>query len=280
MKKQTANTRSLFKLSLYLLTAAAFVVTFFPAMIELVEKWSKSEDYTHAFFTVPIIAYIFWIERPNLQKTSGNTALSLPLVAGSLIFYLLALQMQIPTAIFLALALTIVSIIIYIYGVRSLRHMTIPLVLLLFILPIPNQILSTVTASLQMNVSKASEVIIQLFNIPLFREGNVLHIPEKTFQVVEACSGIRSLISLTTLSLIFSYFAQNRLWATAALFLFSVPVAIFINIIRIVSLVVLYHFYHIDLSVGTAHTLTGLILFLGGLILINLFQKMLSSWQK
>lgn len=261
------------------LAVALFVVGYYPAFLDLIRKWSASEDYAHAFFTVPIIFYMIWLKRHVLTNGKGNVAFGLPLVICSILLYLLALQLQIPTAMFIATVLTMVSILVYFAGFRVLREMAIPIVLLFMIIPIPNQLLSMVTATLQLKVSQVSETVVQLCSIPLFREGNVLHIPDKTFQVVEACSGIRSLISLTTLSLIFGYFTLNRWQSIGLLLLLSVPVAIFINIVRVISLVLVYYFFKIDLSVGTAHTVAGMVLFLLGLVLLALFQRILESWE-
>ena len=96
---------------------------------------------------------------------------------------------------------------------------------------------------------------------------------------MEACSGIRSLISLSTLSLILGYFTLFRWRSIVLLLLFSVPVAIFINIVRVVSLVLVYEWFAIDLSEGMAHTVSGLVLFLLGLVLLVFFQRILESWE-
>ncbi|MDD2465152.1 MAG: exosortase/archaeosortase family protein [Desulfobulbus sp.] len=264
---------------LSILVGALFVAGYYPAFVGLARKWSASEDYTHAFFIVPIILYMIWLKRDVLTKGDGNVALGLPLVICSILLYLLALQLQIPTIMFIATVLTMVSTLVYFAGFRILKEMAIPIVLLFMIIPIPNQLLSMVTATLQLKVSQVSETVVQLFSIPLFREGNVLHIPDKTFQVVEACSGIRSLISLTTLSLIFGYFTLNKWQSVGLLLLFSIPVAIFINIARVISLVIVYYFLKIDLSMGTAHTVAGIVLFLLGLFFVFLFQRILESWE-
>lgn len=261
------------------LMTGLFVVGYYPAFTSIVRKWSTSEDYTHAFFTVPIILYMIWLKRDVLIQGKGNVAIGLPLVICSILLYLFALQLQIPTIMFIATVLTMVSALVYFAGFRVLKDMAIPIVLLFMVIPIPNQLLSMVTATLQLKVSQVSETVVQLFSIPLFREGNVLHIPDKTFQVVEACSGIRSLISLTTLSLIFGYFSLNRWQSVGLLLLFSIPVAIFINIVRVISLVIVYYFFKIDLSVGAAHTVAGMVLFGLGLVFLFLFQRILESWE-
>ena len=266
-------------LLLLCLATVLFAVAYYPAFASLVRKWAASEDYTHAFFTVPIILYMFWLQRGTLAAGRGNTLLGLPLMVGAALLYLLSLQLQIPTVTFLATMLTIVGTIIYLSGVRVLRDLAIPVLLLFLLIPIPNQLLSMVTATLQLKVSQASEWVAHLFAIPLFREGNVLHLSDKTFQVVEACSGIRSLISLSTLSLILGYFTLFRWRSIVLLLLFSVPVAIFINIVRVVSLVLVYKWFAIDLSEGMAHTVSGLVLFLLGLGLLVFFQRILESWE-
>jgi len=264
---------------LFLSTAVLFIITFYPSMTILTSKWSASEDYSHAFFTVPILLYMFWLDRGKIANGLGNGLVGMSLVLSSLLLYLFSLQLQIPTAIFLATMMTIVGIIIYLSGVRVLKDLAIPVLLLFLLIPIPNQLLSMVTATLQLMVSQVSEMVAKLFAIPMFREGNVLHLSGKTFMVEEACSGIRSLISLSTLSLIVGYFTLIRWQSIALLFLLSVPVAIFINIIRVVSLVLIYEWFAIDLSEGTPHTVSSLVLFVVGLGLLLIFQRILESWE-
>ena len=276
MERTGLNRKSIL---LFSLAALLFAAAYYPAFNTLARKWAVSEDYTHAFFTVPIILYMLWMQRGALASGPGNTLLGLPLVVGAALLYLLSLQLQIPTVTFLATMLTIVGTIIYLSGIRVLRDLAIPVLLLFLLIPIPNQLLSMVTATLQLKVSQASEWVAHLFAIPLFREGNVLHLSDKTFQVVEACSGIRSLISLSTLSLILGYFTLFRWRSIVILLLFSVPVAIFINIVRVVSLVLVYEWFAIDLSEGMAHTVSGLVLFLLGLGLLVFFQRILESWE-
>ncbi len=266
-------------LSLAVIAGILFVAAYYPILKILAIKWAASEDYTHAFFTVPIILYMAWTKKESFITGVGWGKTGLAVLLASAIFYILSLQLQIPTFIALALFLTVCGIILYLSGPRVILAMTIPLLLLLLLIPIPEQLLSMVTASLQLRVSEASELILRLFGVPLFREGNVLTIPEKTFQVVEACSGIRSLISLVTLSLILGYFSLKAVWSNALLVLCSLPVAILINIMRVVALVVAYHFFQLDLSLGTAHTVLGLALFGIALVVLFTLQRMLEQWE-
>lgn len=273
---------TIYPFKLYILPALVvvlFSLAYFPAFELLAQKWLASDDYTHAFFIVPAIGYMIWLKRPQLSKNAQGSNLGIIFVVVSIVLYYFSLQLQVPTFIFIATVASIVSGIMYIYGFKTLRVLIIPLVLLIMIIPIPNQILSTITASLQLRISEISEIILRSFSIPMLREGNLLHIQNKSFQVVEACSGIRSLISLTTMSILISYFTLSRLRSAALLFLFSIPVAIIINILRVVTLVLAYYYFQLDLSEGMLHTLTGLFLFILGLGLIYIFQKILELWE-
>ena len=261
------------------LLLAVFTGAYYPALALFAAKWSASEDYTHAFFIAPVIAYMIWSKRRSLTENPGSTIIGFALVVLSILFYLISLRLQVPTLVFLATTATIISALIYIAGFRILKELAIPILLIFMIIPIPNQLMSMVTASLQLKISEISEVLIRQFSIPMFREGNVLHIEKMAFQVVDACSGVRSLISMTTLSVLVSYFTLTRLWSASLLFLFSIPVAILINIIRVLTLVLAFHYFHLDLSAGTAHTITGLVLFIFGLALLFAMQRVLELWE-
>ncbi len=257
-----------------------FVAAYFPVFKILVGKWAGSEEYTHAFITVPIIIYMVWCKREYLLNSKyGNTLAGMPLLIISIILYLVTLQLQIPTVSSLTMVMTLLSVLVYLTGFRSIKELATPIILLIIIIPIPNQLYSMVTLPLQLKVSQISEMIIQLFNIPVMREGNIIHIPQKTFQIVEACSGLRSMITLITLSLIMGYFMLTNLFCKGLLLVTSVPVAFFINVIRVVTLVLAFHYFQLDLTVGTAHTVLGLAVFGIALIILLLIQRILENWE-
>ncbi len=214
-----------------------------------------------------------------MTEGKGQPFLGLLFIVISVFLYLVSVQLQIPTIMYIVTAFTIISGLIYFAGFRVLKEMAIPIVLIFLLIPIPNQLLSMVTASLQLKISYASEMVMQFFSVPVFREGNVLHIPDRTFQVVEACSGIRSLITIMTLSLILGYFTLKKSRSTLLLFIFSIPVAILLNIVRVVFLVLAYYYFQVDLTSGLTHTIFGLVLFLTGLALLYLFQRILEFWE-
>ncbi|OGR15912.1 MAG: hypothetical protein A2X81_13860 [Desulfobacterales bacterium GWB2_56_26] len=262
------------------LVLVLFVVGYYPSLALITQKWLASDDYTHAFFIVPAIGYMIWLKRGCLAEHNGGSPVALFFVVAAVLFYLFSLRIEVPTFIFLATAVSLVAVLCYLGGFGVLKELAVPILLFFMIIPIPGQILSMLTASLQLRISEISEILIRLFGVPMFREGNVLHVEKISFQVIEACSGIRSLLSMTTLSILIGYFTLTRISSTVLLLLFSIPVAIAINIVRVVVLVLAFYFLQVDLSVGVSHTLTGLILFLLGLVLLFAFQRLLESWER
>ncbi len=265
--------------TLLITLAGTAIAVFYPSIIMLIGKWQSSEDYAHAFFVIPIIGYMFWMKKDLLQKGKGGSTTGLILLIGSILSYLLALKIQIPTLIFLTMISVLVSGLVYLSGFRILWDLVIPILILFMVIPVPIQILSMLTASLQLWISEVSSDMIRLLSVPLYQEGNVLNIPGRSFQVVDACSGIRSLISMTTLSLIISYFSLSTRTGFLLLFILSIPVAIIINLLRVVSMVLVYYFFNIDLTTGTPHTIVGLFLFALGLIMLFAFQRILELWE-
>lgn len=256
-----------------------FVFCFYPALSILMKKWWGSEDYTHAIFVVPIIAYIVWQKRDHFFDRSASNWVGGGLVLLSLLYYLLSLKIQVPTLIFLSFVFFFISVVVFIGGVGAVKDFLLPAFLMLMIIPIPNQILSTITASMQLYISELSEHIIRLFSVPMLREGNVLQLPTRSFQVIDACSGIRSLISMTTLSVIIGYFTLSRNVSKVALFFISIPVAMVMNLVRVVAIVLLYYFFRLDLTAGMLHSATGLVLFVAGLAMLFTFQRFLEQWE-
>ena len=175
--------------------------------------------------------------------------------------------------------LTIVGALIFLFGIQALRVYFTPLLLLLMLIPFPDQLYIQLTFPLQLKVSQMSAAIVDWVGIPVFRAGNVLTIPEKSFEVIEACSGLRSVITLLTLSVIMGFFVLRQVPSKVILIAISVPVAIVVNLIRVVSIILLFHFFGLDLYQGTLHTLTGLVIFGLALAVLFLAGRILEFWE-
>lgn len=263
-----------------LMALALFTVAYLPVWRILFEKWSASEEYNHAFLTLPIIIYMVWGKRHILLDSRPTyTTPGLLLFLFATLLYLFALLTQVHTLIALAMYLAILGITIYLLGIQALHVLAVPLILFAMLIPVPDQLYTQLTFPLQLMMSQASEVIVRLAGVTIFREGNVMHIPGKSFEMVEACSGLRSVITLMTLSVIMGYFMLRRTAGKLILFAWSIPAAILVNLVRVVTMILLYHFFNLDLTEGTLHTITGLAVFLVALLILFIVQQGLEAWE-
>jgi exosortase len=167
---------------------------------------------------------------------------------------------------------SLAGIVLFLGGTRMMKALAFPLFLLLFMIPIPSMIYARITLPLQLFASAVAENILALLGIPVLRDGNVLELASQRLSVVEACSGIRSLLSLSFLSLVYGYFFDRKAWMRWVLLAATIPIAIAANATR-VTLTGLISEYRTDLAEGFFHTVEGLVLFGVSLALLVTFHQ-------
>ena len=167
---------------------------------------------------------------------------------------------------------TLIGVVWMLCGAPILRKLAFPLFLCFFMVPIPAVIYNSITFPLQLLASRLAEHALAFFSVPVLREGNVLILPTQELSVVEACSGIRSLLSLTFLSLVYGYFFEKRAWIRIILFLSTVPIAIVANGSR-VTLAGAMSQIKPELAEGVFHTASGWVIFMVALIILVLLHR-------
>lgn len=261
--------------------AALYIYAFFPVWRSLINTWSNSEDYSHAFFILPISVYLIWAKKEELaEMTFNRSVIGCLIVLFSCFLYLFALAAGVTTIASFSAILCLVGAFLAITGIRVSVKLMFPLLYLFLMIPIPSQLYFAATTPLQLIVSKVTVSLAFLMDIPIYREGNVLHLPERTLQVVAACSGMRSLISLATLSLLFGYLTLKSNTLRTILVGLSLPVAIFINIIRVSIMVLGFYYFDYDLTEGNPHTYLGMAVFALAIALMLLSQKILTRIER
>ena len=171
-----------------------------------------------------------------------------------------------------AFLLTLVGIVWLLGGTLILKKMAFPLVLLFFMIPIPVILYNRITFPLQILASKLAAGALSILGVPVMREGNILELPSQRLSVVEACSGIRSLLSLTFLSLVYGYFFEKRKWIRWALFLATIPIAIVANGSRVTFTGILSQVKP-EYAEGFFHESTGWVIFMVALFILVLFHQ-------
>jgi exosortase len=178
-----------------------------------------------------------------------------------------------------SLILVLLGMVVFLLGKAMTRKLLLPIAYLLFMVPLPAIIWNKIAFPMQLFSSAVTEVVVRLIGIPIFREGNVLHLAQTTLEVVDACSGLRSLTTMFALSAALAWFSDSTAWKKWVLFLAAAPIAIFANIVRLTGTAGLASVYGEKVAQGFLHEFSGLFTFVVGLMLLILINKFLQGKQ-
>jgi len=252
-----------------LLLAASFVLLYRDVFFWLIDDWELDGDYSHGMAIIPIALYLVWERRQKiaaLQMQPSNWGLVI--IAGSL---LLLAAGTLGAETFVArvsiIGLT-AGVIVFLLGWEHLRQVSFPVAFLFLMIPIPAILANRVTIPLQFVASRFGEGVLSAAGVPVLREGNLIILPDVTLHVAEACSGIRSLMSLFTAGVLYGYFWESRRWVRIVLCAATVPIAIVANGLRVAGTGLTAHFYGTRAAEGFFHTFSGWLVFLAAALLL------------
>jgi exosortase len=254
---------------------ALLILCYAPILYRMGLQWAD-ENMGHGFFVPLVAGFVIWQRREKLAAIplrSNPWGLALVLWA-ALQAIIATLGAELFTAR-MAFLIALVGIILYIGGTAWVRALAFPLLLLLFMIPIPAIIYAQLTLKLQMLASELGEIMIGWMGIPVLRAGNTLQLPSQTLDIAEACSGIRSLLSLGFLSLVYAYFMDRRVWMRWALLIATIPIAIGANGVR-VALTGLLSEVNPQLATGLYHETEGYIVFIVALVALIVTHRAIS----
>jgi exosortase len=254
------------------------VLAYLPILIRMAQQWSNDEDMGHGFFVPAVAGYIAWRRKNELADLTPMPSLwGLFLMAWAVVqmsLGILGAELFLQRSAFVA---SVWGAVLFLGGWPFVRGLALPLLMLPLMVPIPAVIYNQITFPLQLFASAVAENVLSLLGIPVLRDGNVLELANQKLSVVEACSGIRSLLSLTFLSLVYGYFSDDRLWVRWALFLTSIPIAVAANAFRVSATGIISE-YNPELAQGFFHTLEGGVSFGFAFALMLLFHVTLKKW--
>ena len=242
-------------------------------MVSLGRQWGSDDNYSHGFFVIPLAAFFAWERRDALRRAERRpSAVGLFVIAGSL---LLLVAGRLGAELFLtrvSLVGVLAGITLYIWGREHLRLLAFPLAFLLLMVPLPAIIFNKLAFPLQLIASRVGETAIAAAGIPVLREGNVLQLPTRDLEVAEACSGIRSLVSLIMLSIVLGYFTERRTGARVLIALAAIPIAIAANAARVAGTGIASELISPAAAEGFFHTFSGWLVFVvafAGLLIVQ-----------
>lgn len=249
---------------------AGLVLMLYASVIkDLVLQWWTDPDYGHGFFVPLFSSYILWRERERWTKTEIKPSnVGFVVMLGAIGLLLLgSLGAEFFTSRFSLLVL-LAGMILFLAGWKMLHAVSFPLGYLIWMIPIPVIIYNQITFPLQLIASRLAASSLELAHVPVLRDGNILVMSNYSLEVVEACSGIRSLMTLMALAVAYGYLVSPRRWVRYALAAFMVPIAIVTNAIRIMGAGILAHRFGPAAAEGFLHEFSGWAIFLVALALM------------
>jgi exosortase len=249
---------------------------YYAIVAALVGDWWNDPNFSHGFFVPLFSGFIIWQRRHKLASMSLRPHwFGLPVILGSLLMLVVGL---LGAELFLSRASLIflfAGLLIYFCGWNWFRELLFPWAVLFLMIPIPTILFNEIALPLQFFASKLATALLGSLGVPVMREGNVITLPAMQLEVVEACSGIRSLVSLVTLAVIYGYFAESKILWRWALIVAAVPVAVFANGVRIMGTGLLGQYWDPDKAQGFFHEFSGWVIFVLAMLMLFLLHRAL-----
>ncbi len=252
-----------------LILALVFGFLYYKAIAALIFDWSNDPNFSHGFLIPFVALYMVWYKKNELAlipHESSKTGIFI-IVLGMLVHIAGNLGAELFLMRF-SMIITLSGIIVYYYGFNMFRQVLIPVAYLIIMIPIPAILWNKIAFPLQLFAANISSQSIQLLGIPVFREGNILHLANTSLEVVDACSGLRSLTSLIALTGIFAFLAPIDTFKKWILFFSAIPIAVVVNVIRLTITGAMAAWIGPETAHGFLHDISGLIIFGAALILV------------
>jgi len=236
----------------------------------------NSDDMAHGLFAPLICGYILWQDRDVVFRLGGKGNFwAIPLLVVAALLGIVTALGGSTTLNRVALILSLFGVFLLIGGWQAAKKAAFPVGLLFFTFPIPAVLYGEITQPLQIIASVLSERSLEALGYTVFREGNVIQLPGHTLSVAEACSGLRSLITLAFFTIVYAYFFETKLWRHIVLAIFTIPAAMLLNVARVTITGVLVQISPVYTH-GTYHDVLGWTCFIVAFGLVLAFHRGLS----
>jgi len=273
MEIRTAPTTD--KRFIYLI-AAILLAVYLPALVDLVSDWATDSNYSHGFLVPIISAYLIWRKRKELAAIEiSPSKAGLAIIIAGLILFILGNGASEYFTVRISLVVTIFGLALYFFGGPMIKRTWFELLFLVFMIPIPYVIYFSATFPMQLLASKVTVAVLNLIGMPVVRQGNIIHLPEHSLEVAEACSGMRSLVSLLALGAIYAYLTQKRFSAKAILFLSTIPIAVLGNVFRVFITALIVYTTELNITEEPIHSIMGATVFVIAFIFLLIFGAIL-----
>jgi exosortase len=256
----------------------AFLALYYPFIQTLMRDWDTNDNYSQGYFIPFVSAFMIWwvlkdLEINDLKPSNWGIAI---IVLGLLQLFIA----KVGSEYFLqrtSMIIVLFGISFFLFGGRFTKTIWLPLVYLIFMVPLPAIIWNRIAFPMQLFASAITEDVVRFIGIPILREGNVLHLAQTSLEVVDACSGLRSLVNILGLAVGLGFVMNKEAWKRWVLFVAAFPIAVIVNIIRLAGTAVLATRYGGDVARGFLHDFSGWLVFVAGIALLIGVQGVLNK---
>ena len=255
----------------FFLTLVFFIigVLYWEAFVDLVERWEANEEYSHGFIIPFLTLYFIWQKKNKFHNTQFNPAWwGFFLVFVGLVILFIGKSSVLFILVDYSFVMVVIGLIWSMVGGVALKVILVPLLMLIFAIPLPSYIDALLSSKLQLLSSQLGVEFIIWCKIPVFLEGNVIDLGDFKLQVVEACNGLRYLYPLMSIGFICAYMFNTAMWKRVLVFLSSIPITIIMNSFRIGVVGYLVNRWGIETAEGFMHDFEGWVVFMASLALL------------
>ena len=260
---------------------AALFFLYWPFLVKLVTDWGTDDNYSHGYFIPVLTLYFIYHIRDKLREIPIKPSFfGLFIIVAGLAQLVVG---KIGSEFFLqrtSLIIVLYGLVLFFLGWAYLRKLFLPLSYLFFMVPLPAIIWNKIAFPMQLFASSLTEKVVYGLGIAIYREGNVLHLAETTLEVVAACSGLRSLMTMFALSAALAFLSSLSRWKKIILFLSAAPIAVIANILRLSGTAILASQYGSEVAQGFLHEFSGIFVFLLGLVMLVAVNALLMKTER
>ncbi|OGL40495.1 MAG: hypothetical protein A3C43_00900 [Candidatus Schekmanbacteria bacterium RIFCSPHIGHO2_02_FULL_38_11] len=270
-------TKNVNKIILLAITIVSLILLYYKNFIWLGSKWLNDPNYSHGPLIPLISIYIGWLKKDTISKIKGRdgSILGITIIFIAIIIQIISIRAQVNLTSSYSFILIIYGIILTYYGKDIAKELLFPIAYLFFMVPFLGIFfLNRISNMLKLFSAYLSANIIYLLGIPVFREGVILNFSTGSIEVADPCSGIRSILSLLALGIIFAYFTESSAFKKIVLVISAIPLAVLGNLVRILFTGIMTS-NGINVTKGFIHTLSGLLVFLVALLGLVWFRHLL-----
>ncbi len=249
----------------------ALAALYWGVVPDLVHDWGVDENYSHGYLIPFITAYMLWTRKDELREAARRARgswVGLAVCLGAVVMLLVG---RAGAELFLqrsSLVFFLLGSVLWVWGWGMLRLTWGPLAFLLFMVPLPYLVYDAVAFPLKLFAARVATDSLGLLGIPVYREGNIIHLASQTLEVADACSGIRSLVSLIALGVVYAWLTERVRWKQLVLVAATVPIAIAANAFRVAGTGILAHYVGPEAAQGLFHTFSGWLVFVVAFVLL------------